>query len=133
MTNRSKNIGTWTETAVLKAVLPFYPDAKRVVLHGNKDEGDISLSKDYIIEVKGGNQTRSVSDSQIDDWLDELYTEVANAGASGGLLVVRRWGKGDPLEWWAYARIYNSEGYNLIPIRMILADGMEFLGYPGPE
>ena len=133
VTNRSKNIGTWTETAVTKAVQPFFPGAERRVLHGSLDQGDIKLSDQLIIEVKGGQQTRVISDVQVDLWLDELYAEIKNSGAVGGLLVVRRWGKGDPLEWWAYTRIASADGLSVLPIRMLLCDGMEFLGYPGSE
>jgi hypothetical protein len=58
MTNRSKNIGTAAETAVVKAARAYgFPGAERRALHGSTDLGDILLCPGVIVEVKAGKQT----------------------------------------------------------------------------
>jgi len=104
MTNKPKQIGTAGETAVLRAVLPYFPEARRNVQHGSRDEGDLFLSKDFIIEVKAGKQVRQVGDLQLAAWYSQTTTEAANSLARYGILVLQRWGVGAPNahRWWAY-------------------------------
>jgi hypothetical protein len=104
MTNKPKAIGTAAESAVLKICLPYFPDAHRLVLAGQQDQGDIRLNRDWIVEVKGGAQTAQVGDKKLAGWVDELYAEIVHAGAANGFLVLQRAGFGKPNadRWWAY-------------------------------
>lgn len=104
MTNKPKAIGTAAESAVLKICLPYYPDAHRLVLAGQQDQGDIRLNRDWIVEVKGGAQTAQVGDKKLAGWVDELYAEIGHASADFGFLVLQRAGFGKPNadRWWAY-------------------------------
>lgn len=104
MVNRPKQIGTAGETAVRKIVTPYFPDAHRLVLAGHADEGDIWLSKRFILEVKAGAQTRQIGDAQLAKWMVEANVEAANAGVDMGFLVVQRAGFGAPNahRWWIY-------------------------------
>lgn len=104
MANRPKQIGTAAETAVLKIVKPYFPDAHRLVLVGQQDRGDIRLNRDWIVEVKGGKQTLQVGDKKLDGWTTELYNEIIHAGATSGFLVLQRAGFGaqNAHRWWAY-------------------------------
>jgi len=88
MVNRPKQIGTAAETAVTRACLPYFPDAERRALHGDADQGDIKLNRDWIVEVKGGKQTIQVGDKQMTKWVNELWAEIGHSGAQYGFLVL---------------------------------------------
>ncbi len=107
MTNKPKAIGTAAETAVLRAILPYFANAHRNVQHGSKDEGDIWASDDFVIEVKGGRQTLYPGDAMLQDWWRQTLEERDHAKAKHGILVIQRAGYGAPraLRWWAYLSI----------------------------
>lgn len=114
MTNKSKNLGTAAESAVVKVFKDAGFRAKRLTLHGSKDVGDIDIGlDDVVIEVKGGAAAERASDGQVDAWLGETAKEVANAGASFGVLVVKRKGIGpaNAGRWWA---ILTDEWHDLL-------------------
>lgn len=104
MANRPKQIGTWGETHTLRYLKPYFPDAKRVVLHGNADEGDLQLNKDWVVEVKAGKQTMQVGPKKMQKWVDEMWTEIGHSGSKFGVLVLQRSGYGEKNvgKWWAY-------------------------------
>lgn len=107
MTNRPKQIGTWTESAVVNAAIPLgFPLAERLVLHGADDLGDVRLAPYVHLEVKGGKAAETASDAQIEAWMLETERELANAGALAGALVLKRKGVGAARAhlWWAYVR-----------------------------
>lgn len=140
--NRPKNIGTAAETAVRRAVGAFYPDARRVVLHGREDEGDLhalmnpSGEPAIVIEVKGGAQANQPSDHQVDLWLAEAEREREAAGGQIAILVTQRRGVGAPNadRWWAWLRISTlhrisgrEDDSAVAAIRMQLGDLLELL------
>lgn len=95
MTNRSKNIGTAGETAVVRYLRKNgFPDAERRALAGQQDKGDILVCKDVIAEVKAGAAAENASDEKLRAWYEETLTEKKNAGASLAFLVVKRKGHG---------------------------------------
>lgn len=101
---RPKDIGTFAETAVVKAIRPRgFPHAERRALAGTHDLGDIVGTPGIVWEVKGGEAAKSASDGQIDKWLAETERERLNAEADMGVLVVQRRGIGAPNahRWWA--------------------------------
>jgi hypothetical protein len=104
MVNRPKQIGTWGETGALRAILPYFPDATRIVQHGDKDQGDLHLNKAWMAEVKAGKQTVQVGPKLFDKWVSELWAEMAHSGRTLGFLVIQRHGYGQPNahRWWAY-------------------------------
>lgn len=108
---RSKAIGTWAESEVVKACKRAGLPAKRQVLAGANDQGDVHLplgDELYVIEVKAGEQTRNPSWGQLDAWWAEAVTEAGNVEATDDdvevvpLLIVRRWGSGRAEDWWCY-------------------------------
>lgn len=138
---RPKDIGTRAETAVLKQLLPYFPEARREVLHGNKDWGDILADGSFVFEVKGGHQAWTSAPGDIDRWLIEAEVEAANAGRPFGILVVQR--KGYAAEragkWWAwvpiaiFAHLVGGEALiaNGAPLRLELHDLLEVLADQG--
>jgi len=107
MVNKPKAIGTAAETAVLKVVKPYFPDAHRLVLAGQQDQGDIRLSDRFILEVKGGRQTMQIGDKMLDKWLNEANVEAVHSGVDFGFLVTQRAGVGAPNahRWWAWLTV----------------------------
>lgn len=95
MTNRSKNIGTKFETWVVNYLRANgFEKAKREVLHGGKDQGDVHAAEGLVFECKGGIQAETASDEQLRRWCVETEVERENAGAKVGVLVVKRAGHG---------------------------------------
>lgn len=78
--SKAKRIGTAAETAVVKYMVECgYTDTKRVVLHGNKDEGDIHIDCDnngipkIIIEVK--SRKNECTYKEVSGFMKELEEE----------------------------------------------------------
>jgi hypothetical protein len=104
MTNRPKAIGTAAESIVTGyARANGFDGAERLALHGNLDEGDVSLCPGAIAEVKAGKAAETASDAQIEAWLAETETERVNRKADVAVLVLKRKGKGAASagQWWA--------------------------------
>lgn len=81
--SKAKRIGTAAETAVVKYMMDCgYEDTKRVVLHGNRDEGDIHINcntkgiPSIIIEVK--SRKDECTYKEIEGFMKELEQESTN-------------------------------------------------------
>lgn len=109
MVNKPKQIGTFAETHTLKAILPYFPSAKRIVQHGSEDQGDIDTGDDarFVIEVKGGKQCQQIGDGKLAGWMQETEDERQKIGKEWGFLVTQRAGFGGPRarHWWAWANL----------------------------
>lgn len=112
--SKAKDIGTRAETAVRNYLLSTgYTEleARRNVLAGSQDQGDIWLNDEklglIVFEIKGGDMAKKASHEQCLKWLDEAQREKKHAGGKFGFLVTQRAGVGYPRagEWWAYARL----------------------------
>jgi hypothetical protein len=141
MTARPKDIGTAAETAVVRALRQLgFPHAERRALTGSLDQGDITGTPGIVWEVKGGNAAKTASDGQVEKWLDETETELDNAGARHGILVLARPGIGaaNAHRWWAITREYVGPSDLTVVFRTTLADACLRLrswgyGEPLPE
>lgn len=108
--NKPKAIGTAAETAVVRWLKTSgFPGADRRTLQGSNDRGDILVCPGFIIEVKVRGRASSAAlgqpgPAQLEGWMAELETEMSNAQAKHGFLIVKRKGTTDPGQWWAYAR-----------------------------
>lgn len=108
MVNKSKNIGTAAESAVVKVCKASgWPDAHRNSLHGSVDVGDIWIHPHVVIEVKGGQAANTASDGQLDAWMEETRRERDAHRADIGILVTTRKGVGpaNADRWHAYLTI----------------------------
>jgi hypothetical protein len=107
MVNRSKAIGTAGESAVVKIVLPYFPQAERLALAGAQDEGDIGHCGDFIFEVKSGKAAENAGDGLLAKWTLETAAEVQNRGVQYGVLILKRKGVGlaNAHRWWAYVDV----------------------------
>ena len=134
MTQRSKDIGTSGESAVVRFLRKNgFPHAERRALTGSLDQGDITGCLGLVWEVKAGNAARTASDAQILEWLKETEAERKNAGADHGFLVTVRAGVGpnNAGNWWVHTTTgtlldlfddsWSSTGMGYV-VRMRLAD-----------
>lgn len=92
--SKAKAKGTTAETAVTRWLRDHFPNVERRALQGTRDTGDIAGLPGVVIEVK--NQTRH----DLAGWLGELQTEVDNASATLGLLVIKKRGTTKPEQWY---------------------------------
>jgi len=138
---RSKDIGTETETAVVRYLqLNGFPYAERRALHGGKDLGDITGTPGIVWEVKGGKAAENAGDGLIEKWLDEAKVEAANAGVDAYALITKRKGYGATRvgDWWAWLpslAVLGNDEYDF-PVRVKVSDHLKMLklwGYGGRE
>lgn len=78
----AKAKGTKFEGDIVKYLIDCgFSDARRIVLHGGKDEGDIQLGEvnnpRFVIETKSYN--REYNYKMIEDFVQEAHTEYKNA------------------------------------------------------
>lgn len=93
MTNRSKQKGTSWESAIVNELTRLGYNARRVVLHGNLDQGDIHIEGlPLIIEAKNEKTYK------LAEWIDEAEVERKNANALHGVVWAHRKGKASPLD-----------------------------------
>jgi hypothetical protein len=94
--SKAKAKGTAAETAVVKWLRHTLnnPTIERRALQGNRDTGDIAGLPGIVIEVK--NHARH----DLPGWQSELQTEVDNASAQLGLLVIKKRGTTNPGDWY---------------------------------
>lgn len=111
MTNKSKNIGTAGETAVVKYLIERgYPLAERLALRGALDIGDVRWTQGCHIEVKAGNMAHSASWRQCVAWVYEAEREAENAGVPC-YLIVKRKGTGNVGNWRLFCFLSAVGGY----------------------
>jgi hypothetical protein len=113
VTNRSKSKGTAWETAIVGTCHDAgFEDARRVVLAGTNDQGDVHVGDVAapLVAIEAKNENRV----SLAEYVTEANREGVNAGAIyGGVAWVHRKGKADPLD-----------GY-------VVMDGRTFLGMLG--
>lgn len=145
--NKSGAIGTKAATTVARTLALYgFPDAERRVLHGVRDQGDITGIPGVCIQVKGGDAARDASDRLIEAWLRTVEEQRVNARAHVGFLVVQRRGVGhvNAGRWWAVMSLNTlngllggqrfcvaREGLAVRPVRMQLGDACRLLTYAG--
>jgi len=115
VSNPSKRKGTAAEVALLTWLRDHGHDARRNPPAGTKDVGDITVVKSVYVGSVGGSYEVVVEAKNhanlaaaINQGITELDAEMDNAGASHGVLVVKRRGKGDPGEWLAVRKVRND-------------------------
>lgn len=106
--SKAKQKGTAAETAVVRYLQGVgggrcFPHAERRALSGKDDKGDVAGIPGVVIEVKAARRLA------LAEWKRETLTEMANADAAFGLLVVKRERKPVP-QWDAYMPV-NQLGY----------------------
>ena len=94
MTNKSKQKGTAWETAIVRYLEYWGFRAKRKVLSGNADKGDIELPDipSIIIEAKNAGRYN------IPQWVKEADTEAENAKVLIGVVWMHQNGKSNPAD-----------------------------------
>ena len=91
MSSPSKIKGTRFETAVCDVFNDFAGSeiARRVVLHGNHDHGDVHIKIGYLTLVSECKYSKSYpSNGQLKNYKHQTLDETENASGDGGLLFV---------------------------------------------
>lgn len=113
--NKSKQKGTAWETQIVNYLTRLGFDAKRVVLHGREDQGDIHIhGLPVIIEAKN-EKTYKLS-----EWADEADAEREYANADVGVVWAHRKGRADP-----GAGYVIMSGFEFAHLLRLLADILE--------
>jgi len=100
MSTPQQRKGRAAELAVAKWLQELWPHAEPTRRSGwSDDRGDIDGIPGIVIEVKNCRKF------DLPGWLTELETEIGNANASTGVLVIKRRGSTDPADWYAVTRL----------------------------
>lgn len=91
MTNKPKQIGTRQESNIRNVINAWAGRdvCERVVLHGNKDQGDLRIKVDDLVLTGESKHCKSYpSEGMLDSFRKQTIAENRNAGQDGGLLFV---------------------------------------------
>ncbi|WP_327719862.1 hypothetical protein OG381_34305 [Streptomyces sp. NBC_00490] len=123
----SKQKGTAAETAVVRFLQHWWPDAERRALSGNKDKGDVAGVPGVAVEIKAAARLALAK------WQRETLDEQENAGALRCVLVVKRPYK-PVAQWDAYLPAWQVgiETEASEWVRMDLLVAVLFLTCPSP-
>jgi hypothetical protein len=143
---RPKDIGTMTETAVVRYInANGFPSAERRALAGSFDKGDIVGTPGVCWEVKGGKVAEACAGGHLREWQDQTDCERVNTNSDVAVLVLKRKavGLGKPDQMWAYLRVEHlcqlicPDGGNYAAeapeawVRMTLREAVRFLRWGG--
>ena len=95
MPRSAKAKGTDAETRVAGFLVKWWPKVTRLAPAGAADCGDLGGVPDLCVQVK--SQKRMC----LAEWVDQAQTQAERAGKPYAVVVHRRWGKGDPAQWYA--------------------------------
>ena len=99
MANPSRDKGTRMETTAKRYLQASgWPQADRQPLRGDRDQGDLVVSRIPLIIAEVKYRDHAFSDAQLGRWLEETEREAVHAGADLGVLIVAR--KGVRVENW---------------------------------
>ena len=93
MSSPEKQKGDRAERAVVDFLNAHGIDAHRIRAGSPDDIGDIEAHPDLVIEVKDRGKI------DLPAWLRKLATQKANKDAAFGVIIVKKRGSSDPLDW----------------------------------
>ena len=93
MSSPEKQKGDRAERAVVEFLNKHGLKAHRIRAGSPDDIGDIELHADLVIEVKDRGKV------DLPAWLRTLAVQKANKDAAFGVVIVKKRGSSDPLEW----------------------------------
>ena len=120
MANKSKAKGTKYETSVTNYFNEWCGEkvCERVVLHGNRDHGDLRLYvADLVLAVECKWREKYPNDAEESDFRKQTITETENAKTDGGILVMNRYRNGiERHEVWTtdfvIAKLYGDDTFD---------------------
>ena len=109
--SKSKQKGTFAESAIVDYLKQFWSNVERRALSGSNDKGDIANVPNAVIEIKNQKSYK------IPEWIKETEQERINAGTPYGVLVVKpnKVGITKIDQWWA-----------IMPLEQIVSLLLEF-------
>ena len=91
MRTKPKDIGTRQETAICKFMNEWAGEAvcERVVLHGNRDNGDLRILVDGIVLAGESKHCKKYpNEKKIESFKEQTLVEQYNSGSDGSVLIV---------------------------------------------
>lgn len=108
--NKPKEIGTRQESAICNVINEWAGQkvCERVVLHGNRDHGDLRITvDDLVLTGESKHCKRYPSDGMLADFRGQTAIENENAGQDGGVLFVNLPGRSiNRMEVWMQKSTY---------------------------
>jgi hypothetical protein len=101
MTRTAKQNGTEAETRVAEFLRPYFPEIRRLAPAGIADTGDLGGIVGLTVQVKAQHQLKLAA------WVDQAATQAQRAGTDHYVVVHRRWGKGNPGQWYVTMPLAN--------------------------
>lgn len=96
--NRSKQKGTKAEGEVRDFFRGLHwPHAKRLVMGGSRDPGDVALGDGIPVTVS----VKDWAKFALPQWLREVAVQRDNNGHEVGVVIFKRRGYGKPADWYA--------------------------------
>jgi hypothetical protein len=89
-----KQVGTEAETAVVRYLWKWWPNASRLAPAGSADIGDVGGIPGLTIQVKAHHKM------DLGNWLNQTAEQSARAQTAHYALVHKRHGKGSPGDWY---------------------------------
>lgn len=124
MANKPKQIGTRQESAIRNVLNDWAGRTvcERVVLHGNRDQGDLRIEVDELVLTGESKHCKSYpSEGMLDSFKAQTVTENDNAMQDGGLLFVNLPGRSiQRMDVW----MQKSTFMKLHGLDRIVADGV---------
>lgn len=108
MSNASKGKGTAWETSIKNWLAGFGYKARRIVLHGSADIGDLEIEGFPWLVIEAKNCAKM----ELAKWVDEATKEAENADAEVGVVWHHRPRKGSPGE--AYITMSGDHFFRLL-------------------
>lgn len=105
--NKSKQKGTAWETEIVNYLKSFGFDARRKVLSGNADKGDIEIIELPFLVIEAKNERKY----SLSEYIAEANEEATNADVELGVAWMHRQGKASPKD--AYV-LMDGETFRLI-------------------
>jgi hypothetical protein len=92
VSNPSKRTGTRHEsTSVIWLKRNGWPFARRIVMKGHRDEGDISLGDGIPVTI----EAKAEKHVALGEYIKELDAEIVHAGNETGIVIIKRRGTTD--------------------------------------
>jgi hypothetical protein len=114
VTNRSKGIGTFHESHVVRWLKRNgWPYARRITLKGARDEGDIALGDGVPVAV----EAKAEKTITLAEYIRELEVEIVNANAETGVVIIKRRGTTDVGQYYALTTVEHWNALTLAVYR----------------
>jgi len=110
MTNRPKQTGTAHETAIVNWFREQgWEEADRLTMKGAADRGDVGLGFHVPVVIEAKGVKRSTQRVDMSGFMRELESEIDNAKAETGVVIIKKSGTTDVGKYYALLPVWRYE------------------------